>query len=1027
MRKILGTFAATALLLGMNSCSDDLIYSVPEGDLVQVTFTISPEMGAISRSDEGAGLVYYPDEAKGEYPQISDGSKAKRLIWAVYDNNGNLLPELGNNYKSTDGTNPGYGQVIEDVTTFPHKITITLVKGQEYTFAFWAQDAACTAFNTEDLRAVTVDYTSLANSNNNDELRDAFCKSETFTVTSAANQSRYIVLKRPFAQVNVGIPKDEYDALARSGVRIKKSRIHFENVATEFDVVANSTHGDDPTKRKAIDYSFDYIPAYYNYNVTTDGDIPTDEDLYAGRKGNRPKTQDLKIDLNHDGKIAPYGEKNEEGGRDETYHYLVMAYILPADRNDGTSTYSTTLDHVEFALQPEDEGQAELTMSLDNVPVQRNWRTNIFGNMFTSNVNLVIDLDPFYAGDYNYPEWERIYEGVTYNALEDCIYISNGAGLVWLSNATNGVWKSAQEFEEDTSHNYDATSNLKNSSELMLKAINANRPDNNKIVEWPKYGNFHFDGVTIKLDADIDLDNYANLFHKGSDKPYYFTPIGFGGDKEQNANLNGDDLQFFSGTFDGQNHTIYNLKTVRPVDEWDDHSMGLFSTVGRVATIKNVRLKNIDIEGNYRTAGIAANIYSTVPAWDGDDTQNFTLIDNCYVDGGIINVKTHRKGENYYDDANNVGGIVGQAYNAFTISNCFVRNITIRAYRKLSGILGQAGGDTGHGSRYVKGNKVYNVTLIADQYQEYGENNAENRSGYEIENFFWGAGNGTIQGEGNEQADNVIYAFTHPMEDGQRTTVISNEGDLSNPPLNIFPRLARYADLVLFKTSVLGGPSAYKLYTGNDEHYKGTPDTTSGLVGLWVSNITLDGATGENLLDESTITASGVDRDNDCVLFIKDNATVKNLTVRGADYAGQGICLYWSADSPEVTLENVLSYDAKKVLTDEGDNITGELTATGCNFRGYVYLTKTEATFDDTTFEGSTKYAVSTIDKFESTGEKVTFKNCTFIAPYEIEAPNSDFSNCYAIVKGDPNDKVEINGSCTITIDESGKVKVSPK
>lgn len=1036
MKKFFSMLAVFGLLLLSSSCTDESLVG-QEGDLVQVTFTISSEGTVSTRSD----YVHYPEN--GQFPQISDGSKAKRLIWAVYDKAGNLLPELAKGYNidhagKTNTEVAGYGQVVEDIDNFPHTITITLVRGQEYSFAFWAQDENCNAFNTKDLRAVSVDYKTPGNNLANDELRDAFCKVETFTVTSAPSMERTIILRRPFAQVNVGIPASEYEALRQSGVRIMKSKIHMENVATEFDVVANSTHGDAPEKRQAIDYEYNYIPAYYNYDIEADGEtLPTDDELIEGRVGAYPQTQDLKIDLNHDGKIASYGEKNGEGvdARDETYHYMLMAYILPADRNDGTSTYSTTLDKVEFSLLPEDEGQAELTMSLENVPVQRNWRTNIFGNMFTSEVSLQIDLDPFYAGDYNYPEWERIFEGVTYDGMEQCIRISNAAGLVWLANATNGVWETAEDFEKDETHNLDGSANLKNSSQLMLKACG--------LTEWPityeldekgnptdvvsSRGIFQFKNITIKLDADIDLAVYAELFNTNG----YFTPIGFSKDPGAVQHNIPDCYPAFSGIFDGQNHTISNLKTIRPSGIEDGRSFGLFSVIGREAQILNVRLKDIDIEGHYCTGGIAGYAYGAVPDWDGA-SSNGNIIDNCYVDGGKIVVTSQKIGDSEYDNANNVGGILGYGYNAFTIQNCFVRNLTIRSYRALSGILGQDGGDYFGDKRFVKNNKVYGVTLIADQYQEYGKNNTENRD-YEIKDFFVAKQN-SVQLSGNAEGDNKIYAFSHPMINGKRTTTIDDTGLLSNPPVDIFPRLVgRYADLVLFKTSVLGGPSAYKTYK-NDTDYKGTPDEKSGRVGMWVSNITIDGDTdgNPNTIDNHTITVSNVEGEKDCAMYIVGGATIKNITIHGATYANEGICLKPVAGKT-ITLDNVLAYDAKKVLTDEGKGNTATLTVKNSNFRGYVSLSEGyyEMTFSETTFEGSTKRAITTTNQLELKG-KATLENCKFLvepgSDYVITvAEDTEFKNCkaYAIGKTGETDGIEITGSCTISVDTEGNVTTS--
>lgn len=1028
-KKIWGILGFAGLMLAAPSCSDDLKMNVggEDGDIVQVTFTLSKEGAVGTRAD---GNVHYPEA--GQFPQISDGSKAKRLVWAVYDVNGNLLPEIANNYKEEKGNQEpsGLGQVVEDVEAFPHTITLSLVRGQEYSFAFWAQDENCNAYNTNDLRAVSIDYKSNGNNLANDELRDAFCKVETFTVSSAASMERTIILRRPFAQVNVGIPASEYEALRRSGIRIKKSMIHFENVATVFDVVANSTNGDDDTKRQAIDYSVNWIPAYYNYNIQNESQIPTDEQMEEDQgysvQHNTSKVQYLKIDLNKDGEITPYGKQNGEG-EDETYNYMLMAYILPADRNDGTSTYSTTLDKVSFSLIPEDDGQQPLTMELENVPVQRNWRTNIFGRMFTSEVKLNIDLDPFYAGDYNYPEWERIYEGVylettknspaTRDASEDnaVIHISNGAGLIWLSNATNGVWETEQAFIEDDTHNKGA--NLKNSADLMLKAAG--------LEEWPKNGLFRFKGVTIKLDSDIDLDTYAAIFGE-KNKEFYFTPIGFGGDDEFNHKLDKDTHKYFGGHFDGQNHTIYNLKTVRPKDGNDNSSMGLFSTIGREASIRNVRLKNVDIRGHYRTGGIVGFAYGPIYP----DSETPVVIDNCYVDSGIIEATTNDDGKN----AKDVAGICGLLYNNGTISKCFVRNLIIRGYRTISGIIGQTGGDYANDQQIVD-NSVFDVTLIADwfQYKDQG------KSDYEIESAIIGEAYYPITKlEKNQEGNNKIYAFWWKTIDGKKITEIGRSEDLDNPPLDIFPRMAYFTDKVHFTASILGGPSAWKKYDEDDEpKYKGVPDMTSGRVGLWVSGILVDGDGDgiENTLDNATITASDINDDNDCVVFVKDEATLKNITFHGATYAGQAICLA-PVSGKTITLDNVLAYDAKKVLTDDGGDegvSGGKLTVVNSNFRGYVKLSKgyKDIIFKNTTFDGSTKRSdYTTINKVEI-GAKAAFENCKFLVEagnnYIIDvADGSIFTGCkaYVIGKTGETEGVDVPGNCTISVGDDGSVVV---
>lgn len=1012
-KKLLSILAAVGFMGALSSCSEDKLDIQPgkDGDTVQVTFTISGEDAVASRA---GGLVHYPTDGT-EWPQISDGSKAKRLIWAVYDKNGDILPEFAD-YSGNKTELAGPGQIVEEIEQFPHTITLSLVRGMTYSFAFWAQDPECDAFNTTNLRNVQIDYKSAGNNLSNDEFRDAFCKVETFTVSSAPSASRDIILRRPFAQLNLGIPKAEYEALQRSGVRILKSKVYLENVATEFDVVANSTHGELADKRQAVTFDYNYIPAYYNWDVATTGEIPTDEDLqkYRSQYG---KTQDLRIDLDKDGKIAAYGETNSEG-MDETFNYLLMTYILPADRNDGTSTYSTTLDKVEVTLQPEKEGLEELNFSLENVPVQRNWRTNIFGNIFTSVVTLKIDLDPFYAGEYNYPSWERIYEGVSFEFVSDdvnaqsrageavsgqsCIHISNGAGLVWLSNATNGVWKTKEDFINDNTHNPKGI-DMKNDADLMLKAAG--------LEDWPNNGLFRFEGINIKLDADIDLASYANIF--GTDG--YFTPIGFGPVEATNQNLKPEiPYPFFSGKFDGQDHTIYNLTTVRPGDN-DDRAFGLFGVIGNYAQILNVRLKDIDVLGHLRVGGIAGTAWGS--PWNPD---THLRIENCYVDGGSVIAVTN---EYHGNDGKNVGGVVGLCYNNSSIQNNFVRNLTLRGYRTIGGVMGQTGGDVP--DHMTIGNKVYNCTIIVDWFQYYNNE----RNSFEIESVFLGESYFKADVlRDNEEADNTIYAFWWQKEGDKKVTTIGKTDLLSNPPLDIFPRMAFYTNVVRFNSSIMGGPSAYKQYTDDTEenHWTGKPDVNSGRVGLWISGIEVDGSNGttdETLmgLDNYTITASGLTGDNDCVVYVKGKADIKNITFHGAEYPAQAICL--APGSETVTLDGVLAYDAKKVLTDEGTISGATLTVKDSNFRGYVSLGQgyNELSFTNTVFDGSTKRVEETINKLESKST-VTLDGCIFIAPFDIDVPaGSTFNNCKLIVNGNEVPDFEFSTNCSI--DSDGNVK----
>ncbi len=144
----LGVFAAAGILLA-TSCQNDELDAVQIGNEATVSFTLGVEGEVQTRA-------------------ISDGLTANRLVYAVFDEEGNRITTIAK---------------VDKDANFPTTENITLAKGQTYKVAFWAQNSATSAYVLDDDMNLTIDYT---NSANNDENRDAFFKTETFTVTGDA-------------------------------------------------------------------------------------------------------------------------------------------------------------------------------------------------------------------------------------------------------------------------------------------------------------------------------------------------------------------------------------------------------------------------------------------------------------------------------------------------------------------------------------------------------------------------------------------------------------------------------------------------------------------------------------------------------------------------------------------------------------------------------------------------------------------------------------------------------------------------
>lgn len=304
-------FAVIGMMLA-TSCSNDEFDEQFENE-TPVTFSLGLENAMSTRA-------------------ISDGSGVNKLIYAVFDKAGNRVAQS------------------DDSAEFPFEEKISLVKGEQYTAVFWAQNEACSAYSiSEDFTTITVNYDGALN---NDETRDAFFRSETFTVKEGVSLN--IILKRPFAQVNMGVKMADWQTSAYAGFKITKSSVEIKQAATTLNLV-------DGLVGSPVDVTF-------AVNA-----IPADDKLI--------------VDLNHDGEV-------------EEYKYLSMCYFLANDSVNGAS--QTTLDGLKFVLSSEDGSKTiELQDGLANAPVQRNYRTNIVGsNILTEDIDVSLTVDYFYDGEH---------------------------------------------------------------------------------------------------------------------------------------------------------------------------------------------------------------------------------------------------------------------------------------------------------------------------------------------------------------------------------------------------------------------------------------------------------------------------------------------------------------------------------------------------------------------------------------------------------------------------------------------------
>ncbi len=334
MKKILFFGAMVALLLGTAACSSDMEPSMGDN---MVRFTIEMPGNIDSRA-------------------ISDGLTANKLTVAVYDQDGKELPDIRVN------------KDIHHQTTVEFK----LVKGQKYSFAFWAQaDGAPYTFDTAN-KTVNVSYEG---AKSNDETRDAFYAYRAdLTVTGPMSETIY--LYRPFCQLNYGA--SDYQDAIKAGIEATKSAVTVNHAATSFNLASGATDGD-----VEVTFTKEILP-------------------------NDPATLTVE---------------------EKAYQWMAMNYFLVPDNE---ATIETSLQ-----LYEGDATEAVRDITVPNVPVQKNHRTNIVGNLFTEDVNFIVIIDErFDQPDYNIDINGRPYlaagtiqvgvNGEQYTTLAEAIAAANG-------------------------------------------------------------------------------------------------------------------------------------------------------------------------------------------------------------------------------------------------------------------------------------------------------------------------------------------------------------------------------------------------------------------------------------------------------------------------------------------------------------------------------------------------------------------------------------------------------------------------
>lgn len=424
------TFAALALVAG--ACAKEQVAS-GDGDTIEATFNVDVPETTIT--------------TKG----LSDAASVNELICQVFLNDGNYTPV------------PDLNQTVT-VTDKHAKVTFNLVKGQKYSFAFWAQAKGAGYYDTGDLRAVKMNVDAVKA---NEPKMDAYFAQKNFQAFSTATKDNKITLYRAVAQVNFGtINSDRIDKLG-----IVKSKIKLTEVPTVFDVV-----------RGNMDDAYS-VPAAIEFKENA----LVKEKLLAA---------------------------------DKEYDYVATCYVF-AHKNqkltDATATFWVDIRDSKGNFT------TTRTVSAPNAPYKRNMRTNILGDLLTVNQDFNIVVDPdFKGGDKTYDAVSaNLEKGATVTLAENYSVDSKSKGVTLDVGVTSVLNLNGKKFSNENRLE-DNKAALQVHGDLTINGDGEvyckGGADNNAIIV-EQGGHLVINGGTYNVGANTNSGkSNATIFVMGPDK-----------------------------------------------------------------------------------------------------------------------------------------------------------------------------------------------------------------------------------------------------------------------------------------------------------------------------------------------------------------------------------------------------------------------------------------------------------------------------------------------------------------------------
>lgn len=272
---------------------------------------------------------------------IADGTNIDVLYWELY----------GADPANASGP-LGEGIVRQKNANGDFVVNLTLIADQSYNIIFWAQVDGKDHYVVDDLRNVVIK--TYADEYANDESRAAFYKVYSFETENGKAISGTVELTRPFAQLNLGATTYEtsLNQVNNGQIVVNSTAVKITGIANSFNTIANlKDETVEPGAGETTD-GFDKVAVFA---------------AAATPNGNRDKTEQL-LTVNS-----------------KDYYWLGMNYLIVDSNVTVEMTLNTNMGVVNHRI--------------DDVPVEKNFRTNILGDMLTTGAQFVVEVDPDFLED----------------------------------------------------------------------------------------------------------------------------------------------------------------------------------------------------------------------------------------------------------------------------------------------------------------------------------------------------------------------------------------------------------------------------------------------------------------------------------------------------------------------------------------------------------------------------------------------------------------------------------------------------